>query len=76
MSAGRDTGELIPLHTVAGLEEVEVALCPKLSPHGRAKQRQADDVMAAAEPLQCLRLAPYRPDLRWSEGAVKPKRAS
>jgi hypothetical protein len=30
-------------------EEVEVALCPEFSPRGRAKQRQAYDVMAAAE---------------------------
>jgi hypothetical protein len=31
-------------------QEVEVALRPKFSSHGRAKQRQADNVMAAAEP--------------------------
>jgi hypothetical protein len=33
-------------------QKVEVTLCPKFFPHSRAKQRQADDMMAAAEPLQ------------------------
>jgi predicted RNase H-like HicB family nuclease len=34
----------------SGISPRNAAVCPKLSPRGRAKQGQADDVMAAADP--------------------------